>query len=58
MKDLKVSTLALRKIHPLLSQDDLPPWERLSGKNLLFLLFVDQFIATGADQVGFFRSFV
>ena len=57
-KDIKAATFALRQIHPILSQDDIPPWERLSGKNLLFLLFLDQFIATGADQVGFFRAYV
>jgi hypothetical protein len=57
-KDIKAATLALRRIHPLLSQDDIPSWERLSGKNLLFLLFLDEFISTGADQVGFFRAFV
>ena len=57
-KDIKVATFALRQIHPLLSQDDIPSWERLSGKNLLFLLFLDEFISTGADQVGFFRAFI
>lgn len=57
-KDLKVSSLAIRQIHPLLSQEDLPPWERLSVKNILFLLFIDEFVSNGADQVGFFRSFV
>lgn len=57
-QDMRVATSALRQLHPLLNQDDLPPWERLSSKNLLFLLFVDEFIATAADQVGFFRSYV
>ena len=57
-KDQKLSTSALRMLHPLVSQDDLPPWERLSSKNFLFVLFVDQFISSAADKVGFFRSFV
>ena len=57
-KDKKVATLLLRNAHPLLSQDDIPPWERLSSKNILFLLFADEFLATGADQVGFFRAFI
>lgn len=57
-KDLKAATSALRKLHPILNQDDIPPWERLSSKNLLFMLFADEFISVGADQVGFFRSFV
>lgn len=49
---------SIRKIHPLLNQDDLPPWERLGLNNILFLVFLDEFISTGADQVGFFRSFI
>jgi hypothetical protein len=57
-KDLKASTSALRLLHPVLNQDDLPSWERLSSENLLFVIFVDEFISVGADQVGFFRSFV
>ena len=57
-KDVKATSLALRSLHPLLAQDDLPPWERLTAKNLLFLLFVDEFVANAADKVGFFRSFV
>ena len=57
-KDVKVTSLALRSLHPLLAQDDLPPWERLTPKNLLFLLFVDEFVANAADKIGFFRSFV
>jgi hypothetical protein len=57
-KDVKAATFALRSLHPLLTQEDLPPWERLTGKNLLFLLFLDEFIANGADKVGFFRAYL
>jgi len=56
--DKKAATFALRQINPLLSQDDVPPWERMSVKNVLFVLFLDEFVATGADQVGFFRSYI
>jgi hypothetical protein len=49
---------ALRNLHPVLQNDDLPPWERLSSKNILFLLFLDDFIKTAADQTGFFRNFL
>ena len=49
---------AMRKLHPILSADDIPPWERLTAKNILFLIFLDEFISTGADQVGFFRSYL
>lgn len=57
-KDVRAATFALRSLHPLLTQEDLPPWERLTGKNLLFLLFLDEFIANGADKVGFFRAYL
>jgi hypothetical protein len=57
-KDVKVASFALRSLHPLLTQEDLPPWERLTGKNLLFLLFLDEFIANGADKLGFFRAYI
>lgn len=58
LKDSKLSKLALREIHPVLVHEDLPPWERLSNKNLLFLLFLDDFIASAADRIGFFRAYV
>jgi hypothetical protein len=58
VKDTQLSTLALRQLNPFVNQDDLPPWERLSSKNILFAIFVDQFIASAADKLGFFRSFV
>lgn len=48
----------IRKIHPILNEDDIPPWERLSAKNILFLAFVDQFITTAADNIGFYRSYL
>ena len=48
----------IRKIHPILNEDDIPPWERLSLSNLLFLVFLDEFCSTAADQVGFFRAYL
>ena len=57
-QDVRAATFALRSLHPLLVQDDLPPWERLTMKNILFLLFVDEFISNAADKLGFFRSFI
>ena len=47
-----------RKLHPVMNADDLPPWERLSSKNFLFVLFLDEFISAAADKVGFFRRFI
>jgi hypothetical protein len=52
------TTGLIRKIHPILSADDIPPWERMTMKNVLFLLFLDEFNSVGADQVGFFRSYL
>ena len=48
----------MRLLHPILNADDLPPWERLSEKNFLFILFLDEFITEAAEKVGFFRRFL
>ena len=48
----------IRKLHPVLNEDDIPPWERLTLKNILFLVFLDEYVSTAADQVGFFRSYI
>lgn len=48
----------IRKLHPILNQDDIPPWERLTLQNVLFLVFLDEFISNAADLVGFYRSYV
>jgi hypothetical protein len=47
-----------RQLHPVMNADDLPPWERLSSKNFLFVLFLDEFISAAADKIGFFRRFI
>jgi len=57
-KDIRAASFALRSLHPILNQDDLPPWERLTVKNILFLLFLDEFVSNAADKLGFFRSFI
>lgn len=49
---------SIRKMHPILNQDDIPPWERLTLKNILFLVFLDEFLYYGAEQTGFYRSFL
>ena len=36
------TVLAARAVHPILNQDDLPPWERLTHKNPLFAIFLDE----------------
>lgn len=47
-----------RLLHPVMNADDIPPWERLSSRNFLFVLFLDEFISSAADKVGFFRTFI
>ena len=54
----KPSYATIRNLHPVVSQDDIPSWERLSPANPLFLLFVDQFLVSGADKVGLFRNYL
>lgn len=49
---------AQRLLHPVLNADDIPPWERLSSKNFLFVLFLDEFLYEAAEKVGFYRSFL
>lgn len=36
------SVTAARLFHPILNSDDLPPWERLTHKNPLFAIFLDE----------------
>jgi len=36
-----------KMLHPILTNDDLPPWERLSLKNFLFVAFLDEFCKNG-----------
>ncbi len=43
----------LRKVHPVLDYDDLPPWERLSLNNFIFMLFLDEFLHTNKQKNGF-----
>lgn len=35
---------AARILHPIFNQDDLPPWERLTRKNPLFAIFLDEIL--------------
>ena len=49
---------AIRLVHPLLYEDDLPPWERLNLKNMLFVLFLDEFCHTAKQQGGFFENYL
>jgi hypothetical protein len=37
-----------RLLHPIMNQDDLPPWERLTHKNPLFAIFLDEIAWRGS----------
>lgn len=41
-----------RLLHPVLNQDDIPSWDRLTVKNPLFVIFLDKFCSTAADCTG------
>ena len=43
-------------IHPMLQQDDLPPWDRLSLSNPLYVVFLDQFCTQGKKGGGLFEN--
>lgn len=43
-----LSVTTARMIHPIMNQDDLPPWERLSYKNPLFAIFLDEIAWRGS----------
>jgi hypothetical protein len=42
------TTLIARLLHPIMNQDDLPPWERLTHKNPLFAIFLDEICWRGS----------
>lgn len=47
----------IRNLHPMLRCDDLPPWERLTLENILFVVFLDDFCHNGKIKGGFFENF-
>lgn len=47
-----------RKLHPLMYAEDLPPWERLNFKNLLFVLFLDEFCHVAKKYGGLYENFL
>jgi hypothetical protein len=43
------STVSVARLfHPIVNQDDLPPWERLTHKNPLFAIFLDEIAWRGS----------
>lgn len=58
--------ISLRSLHPILYEDDLPPWERMRtddspatclSKNFLFTLFLDEFCHAAKQYGGFFENY-
>jgi hypothetical protein len=47
---------AFKKLHPILTQDDLPTWDRLSLSNFLLVPFLDEWCAQGKKTCGFFEN--
>lgn len=47
---------AFKKLHPILSSDDLPPWKRFTLDNFLFVTFLDQFCSQGKKGGGFLEN--
>lgn len=45
-----------RKIHPILSSDDLPPWKRFTLDNFLFVCFLDEFCKQGKKGGGILEN--
>lgn len=45
-----------KKLHPVLTSDDLPPWERFTLDNFLFVCFLDEWCKQGKKTCGFFEN--
>jgi hypothetical protein len=52
------SRIALTKIHPFSSKEMMPSWDKLSLKNVPFVIWLDQLIATAQRQGGICSDYV
>jgi len=50
--------LVLSKLHPFSPKEILPSWEKMSTKNLPFVIWLDQFVATAQKQSGICSDYV
>ena len=48
----------LSKLHPFSAKEILPTWEKLSTKNVPFVIWLDQFVATAQKQSGIGSDYV
>lgn len=55
---LPPTRLVLSKIHPFSAKEPLPTWEKLTLKNVPFVIWLDQLIATAQRQGGLFSDYV
>jgi hypothetical protein len=55
---LAPSRLVLSKIHPFSAKESLPTWEKLSLKNVPFVIWLDQLISTAQRQGGLASDYV
>jgi hypothetical protein len=55
---LPPTRLILSKIHPFSAKEPLPSWEKLTLKNIPFVIWLDQLIATAQRQGGLVSDYV
>jgi len=55
---LAPTRLVLSKIYPFSAKEPLPTWEKLSMKNIPFVIWLDQLIATAQRQGGLVSDYV
>ena len=48
----------ITKVHPFDSKEILPTWEKMSLKNIPFVIWLDQLVATAQRQGGFGSDYV
>lgn len=51
-----IAPSAFKNLHPVLASDDLPPWERFTLDNFLFVCFLDEWCKQGKKTCGFFEN--
>ena len=47
----------LNIINPIVMNDDLPAWRRMSLKNPYYVVYLDEFLRSAADVSGLFKFF-
>ena len=48
----------LTKLHPFEAKEMLPSWEKMSTKNLPFMIWLDSLVATAQKQGGFGSNYI